>query len=121
MDRSTFSLILISVLLASIAQILLKAGMSGLAGAGATPPSVLLWEVATNLKVVSGLLLYGLSAAVWLVVLSRVPVGLAYPFVSLGFVMTLLLAWLLRGEVPSAPQILGTLTICLGVALMARA
>jgi multidrug transporter EmrE-like cation transporter len=54
-------------------------------------------------------------------VLSRIAVGLAYPFVGLGFVITMLLAWMLRGETPSINQVIGTLTICLGVFLMSRA
>jgi len=77
--------------------------------------------IALNLKVLGGLLVYFASAAVWLFVLARIPVGLAYPFVGLGFVITMLLAWAIRGETPSATQIAGTLTICLGVGLMARA
>jgi drug/metabolite transporter (DMT)-like permease len=77
--------------------------------------------IALNLKVLCGLLIYFASAAVWLLVLARIPVGFAYPFVALGFVMTMLLAWLIRGETPSVPQMVGTLTICLGVAIMARA
>jgi len=121
MDRSTFSLVLVSVFLASLGQILLKAGMSGIAASGSQSGGALILAVATNLKVLAGLFLYFLSAAFWLLVLSRVPVGLAYPFVGLGFIVTMLLAWLIRGEVPSVAQIIGTVTICLGVVLMARA
>jgi multidrug transporter EmrE-like cation transporter len=77
--------------------------------------------IALNIKVLFGLLIYFASAAVWLFVLARIAVGLAYPFVGLGFVVTMLLAWLIRGEIPSMPQIVGTLTICLGVIVMSRA
>ena len=124
MDKSTFSLVLVSVLLSSIAQIVLKEGMSSLsvplaAAQGDTLRTITI--IALNLKVLGGLLVYFASAAVWLFVLARIPVGLAYPFVGLGFVITMLLAWAIRGEAPSATQIAGTLTICFGVGLMARA
>ena len=124
MDRSAFSLVLVSVLLSSIAQIVLKEGMSSvsiqLAGAHGMNMRMAI-AIALNLKVLCGLLIYFASAAVWLFVLARVNVGLAYPFVGLGFVVTMLLAWLIRGEIPSIPQVIGTLTICLGVLVMARA
>jgi multidrug transporter EmrE-like cation transporter len=124
MDRSTFSLVLVSVLLSSIAQIVLKEGMSSatvqLAGAHGANMRMAI-AIALNFKVLCGLLIYFASAAVWLFVLARIAVGLAYPFVGLGFVVTMLLAWLVRGETPSVAQIVGTLTICLGVTLMARA
>jgi multidrug transporter EmrE-like cation transporter len=124
MDKSTFALVLVSVLLSSIAQIVLKEGMSSvtvqLAGAQGVNMRMAI-AVALNFKVFCGLLIYFASAAVWLFVLARIAVGLAYPFVGLGFVVTMLLAWVIRGETPSMAQIVGTLTICLGVAVMSRA
>lgn len=123
MDKSTFSLVLVSVLLSSIAQIVLKEGMSSatvqLAGSQGVNFRMAI-AIALNLKVLCGLLVYFASAAVWLFVLARIPVGLAYPFVGLGFVVTMLLAWLIRGEIPSVTQVAGTVTICLGVTMMAR-
>jgi drug/metabolite transporter (DMT)-like permease len=124
MDKSTFSLVLASVLLSSIAQIVLKGGMSsvGVQMAGSEGGGLrMALAVALNIKVLCGLLIYFASAAVWLFVLARINVGVAYPFVGLGFVMTMLLAWFIRGEIPSVAQVLGTLTICLGVVIMARA
>jgi multidrug transporter EmrE-like cation transporter len=123
MDKSTFSLVLVSVLLSSIAQIVLKGGMSSAAVHSAAAQGFNLRmaiAIASNIKVLCGLLIYFASDAVWLLVLARIAVGFAYPFVGLGFVMTMLLAWLVRGEIPSTAQIVGTLTICLGVTLMAR-
>jgi multidrug transporter EmrE-like cation transporter len=123
MDRSTFFLVLASVLLSSIAQIVLKEGMSsaGVQLAEAQGPARMAIAIALNIKVLCGLLIYFASAAVWLFVLARVAVGLAYPFVGLGFVLTMLLAWLIRGETPSIAQVIGTLTICLGVVIISRA
>jgi drug/metabolite transporter (DMT)-like permease len=124
MDKSTFFLVLVSVLLSSIAQIVLKEGMSSAAVLLAASQGVNMRTaiaIASNIKVLCGLFIYFASAAVWLFVLARTAVGFAYPFVGLGFVVTMLLAWLVRGEIPSLAQMVGTLTICLGVTLMARA
>ena len=123
MNQYLILLILCSVLLSSIAQIVLKMGMSN--------PSVLqamqsqsamqaFIAIATNVYVIGGLTLYFASAAVWLLVLARVDVSFAYPFVGLGFVVTMLLAFFINGEVLSTTKIVGTLCIALGVAIMAQ-
>ena len=123
MNQYLILLILCSVLLSSIAQIVLKTGMSN--------PSVLqamqsqsamqaFIAIATNIYVIGGLTLYFASAAVWLLVLARVDVSFAYPFVGLGFVVTMLLAFFINGEVLSTTKIVGTLCIALGVAIMAQ-
>ncbi|UUX96842.1 multidrug efflux SMR transporter [Aquabacterium sp. J223] len=70
--------------------------------------------------VVGGLVLYFASALVWLAVLTRVPLSAAYPFVGLGFVLTLLFGWLVLGESPSVARLAGTLLIVAGVVLVGR-
>ena len=123
MNARTLSLILLSVAITAVAQVILKRGMSvsgmhealGMGWASAT------LAVASNAWVVAGLALYFLGAVIWLVVLNRVPVSFAYPFVGLGFVLTALLAWGLLGEGLSVARALGTLLVTLGVALIARA
>jgi multidrug transporter EmrE-like cation transporter len=123
MERSVFLLVLTSVLMSAFAQIALKSGMSTPAVAAASAEGinlVMLRAVATSPYVLLGLFLYFASAAVWLLVLAKVDVGLAYPFVGLGFVVTVLLAWGLRGEEPTVGRIAGALIICLGVVVLAR-
>src|SRR5919201_3937593 len=123
MNARTLALILISVAITAVAQVVLKRGMSvsgmhealGMGWASAT------LAVASNAWVVAGLALYFLGAVIWLVVLNRVPVSFAYPFVGLGFVLNALLAWGLLGEGLSIARALGTLLVTLGVALIARA
>lgn len=123
MTPSTFLLILTSVAMSAIAQILLKTGMSrpsiaALLESGRRTDAAL--AIATNLWVVGGLSLYFLSALVWLMVLSRVQVSFAYPFVAMGFVLTMVLGWLVMGDTVGTQRIAGTLLISLGVVLIAR-
>lgn len=123
MTRAVFLLILISVLMSSLAQIVLKAGMSstsvvrGLDG-GLQWATVL--SIATNPYVIGGLAIYFASAVVWLLVLARVEVSLAYPFVGLGFIVTMVLGWWLHGDALNPMRIAGTLLIATGVAVLAR-
>ena len=78
------------------------------------------WLVASNPWVVLGLALYFLSAIVWLLVLSRVDVSFAYPFVGIGFILTMLMGWLALGDLMSPSRVVGTLLIAAGVVLIAR-
>lgn len=123
MSSTLILLILCSVLLSSIAQIVLKTGMSSpnvLASIQLGDNIATFKSICTNLYVIGGLTLYFASAAVWLLVLARVDVSFAYPFVGLGFVVTMLLAFFINGEVLSTAKVIGTLCIALGVAIMAQ-
>jgi drug/metabolite transporter (DMT)-like permease len=64
--------------------------------------------------------MYVLGAGLWLLVLSKVDVSLAYPFVGLGFIMTMLLGWLFLHEGVGVERIIGTLLIAGGVVLVSR-
>lgn len=66
------------------------------------------------------MLAYGASVLIWVIALSRVPVGQAYPLLSLGYVLNLGLAWWLLGEIPNAQRIAGILVIMAGVAMVAK-
>ena len=123
MTLRLFLLILASVSLSALAQIALKAGMSTPSVVGAmrdAPAREFLFEVATNARVVGGLTLYFASAALWLLVLARMPVSAAYPFVGMGFVLTMLLGWLFLGESVGLSRLGGTAMVALGVVLIAR-
>lgn len=62
--------------------------------------------------------LLGCAMLVWLVVLQRVPVGVAYPMLSLNFIFVVLAArWLWREPV-SLRHWLGIALIMAGVAMM---
>jgi multidrug transporter EmrE-like cation transporter len=117
-----FSLILVSVSFSALAQICLKHGMSvpgvqtALAGGGTTTIAL---AVASSPMVWVGLFLYGFSALVWLFVLARVDVSVAYAFVALGFLLTMTLGILLLGEALTVPKMAGTLLVVLGVWLVA--
>lgn len=117
------ALILASILVSVVGQLFLKAGVSKLGTIGgealANLPQ-LLGMVATNPLIILGLACYGLGAAMWIVVLSRVELSLAYPMLGLGYVLVLLTSWLIFGESVSSLRWFGTLMIVAGVMLVAR-
>jgi multidrug transporter EmrE-like cation transporter len=122
MNLSAFLLILAGVLLNAGAQLLLKAGVGPLGalsvGLDNLVPTTL--RVLGQWPIVAGLACYVVSVAVWIVALSRVEVSLAYPMLSLGYVVNALAAWWLFGEALGPMRWAGMLLILGGVLLMAR-
>ena len=118
MNAKILILLLTSVSLSSIAQILLKTGMSEPHVALAIDGDSWIKAISAavfNFWVIAGLTLYFLTAVLWLFVLARIEVSLAYPFVGLGFVLTMILGKFFMGDAVSATRVLGTLLIAVGV------
>ena len=76
--------------------------------------------MATQSHFVIGVACYMVSLVVWIMGLSRVPVSVAYPMLSLGYVINAVAAHYLFGETVSATRWLGIGFIVLGVWLVAR-
>ena len=117
-----FLLVIIGVLLNTTAQILLKTGMLQIGHfeftlTNALPISM---KVATNLPIISGLSCYVLSVVLWLMVLSRVPVSIAYPLASLGYIINAFAAYYFLGEALTPVRMLGIVVILGGVYLIAQ-
>ena len=122
MNLLSFMLVLAGVLLNAAAQLLLKAGTNSI-GAFAFSADNLVpvgSKIASNPFILSGLGCYAVSVVVWIMALSRVEVSLAYPMLSIGYVVNAVAAWYLFGEALSAQRMIGIGTIIVGVFLMAR-
>ncbi|GGA84173.1 EamA family transporter [Neiella sp. HB171785] len=122
MTYLTFGLILFSVFLSVVAQIFLKSGMSNKATLDAFGNGFIsgIVAVSMNLWVVFGMMAYVASAGVWLMVLSKVEVSRAYPFVGLGFIGTMLFGFWFLNEPLTLNKVIGTLCICTGVYFIAK-
>jgi multidrug transporter EmrE-like cation transporter len=122
MNVVSFSLVLAGVLLNAGAQLLLKAGTNSIGAfafsAGNLVPVGI--KVASSPFILAGLGCYAISVVVWIMALSRVEVSLAYPMLSIGYVVNALAAWYLFGEALSAQRLVGIGTIIVGVFLVAR-
>ncbi|HDJ1439764.1 TPA: 4-amino-4-deoxy-L-arabinose-phosphoundecaprenol flippase subunit ArnF [Serratia rubidaea] len=111
-----------SVLLVSVAQLLMKWGMMQL------PPLSLSMTLSTAesltplLAVVAGVAGYGLSMLCWLMALRTLALSRAYPLLSISYALVYLAAVALPwfNESASLPKSLGTLLILLGVWLITR-
>lgn len=110
----------LSVALTALAQLLLKQGMMQPALQVPQHSLDLAWQAALEPRLLGGLMLYATSAVLWALVLSRVDLSLAYPFVGLGAVLVMLLSWLVLGETITLTRLSGALLVVIGVSLVAR-
>ena len=122
MNLLSFALVLFGVLLNAAAQLLLKAGTNAIghfefSGANVLPIG---WKIATQPYIVGGLSCYVVSVAVWILALSRVEVSIAYPMLSIGYVVNAVAAYMLFGEAVGVQRLVGIGIIILGVYVVAR-
>lgn len=120
MSLRLLALILVSVSLSALAQLALKAGTSAVAASRPGTVAEELGGMAQSPMVYLGLGLYGLGAAIWLFVLARAPLSLAYPFVGLGFILTMFAGVVAFQEELTPARIVGTVLIAAGCVLVAR-
>jgi multidrug transporter EmrE-like cation transporter len=116
------ALVLTGVLLNAAAQLLLKAGAGVLTGIPfqASNALTIAGRVIVNLPILAGLCCYAISVIVWILALSRVQVSVAYPMLSIGYVVTAIAAWWLYGETLGPSRIGGIALIIAGVWLVMR-
>jgi drug/metabolite transporter (DMT)-like permease len=117
-----FALIMLAVAINSTAQLLLKAGMQRVGHFEFIPGNIvpIALKIAFNPYIFGGLSCYVMSVIVWMMVLSRTDVGVAYPMGSLGYVLTAMAAWYCFGEVVTVQRLLGIVVIMIGVYLVSR-
>lgn len=117
---TVLTLIFISVTISAIAQVTLKHGMSSQAVqqgiTGGWLETAL--AVASNGYVWLGLIAYAMGAVLWLGVLAKIDVSIAYPFVGFGFILTALFGVFLLGEAFSLIRFVGTCLVVLGILLV---
>jgi multidrug transporter EmrE-like cation transporter len=118
----TFGLLMTGVLLNAAAQLLLKAGTNAVGQFEFSAQNILPvgMKLAFEPHIAGGLACYVVSVAVWIVGLSRVPVSIAYPMLSVGYIVNAVAAWYLFGESLTAQKLAGIGFIVCGVYLVAR-
>lgn len=122
MNISTFGFIISGILLNALAQLLLKKGTNAIGAIHLTADN---WfstglQVATQLPIIGGLSCYVISVVVWIIGLSRVDVSIAYPMLSIGYIVNAIGAWYFLGEVMSVQRLLAIGVIIIGVALLVK-
>ncbi|MCY0386350.1 SMR family transporter [Robbsia sp. Bb-Pol-6] len=122
MTPIAFTLIVTGVLLNACAQLLLKAGTNAVGHFEFSRANLLpiALRLGTQWPIVGGLACYVVSVVVWIMALSRVDVSLAYPMLSLGYVVNAIAAYYLFGEALTMQRLLGIGIVLVGVYVLAR-
>lgn len=77
--------------------------------------------VLLNPYVLLGFVMYALSTIFWLIALSKKELSFVYPFISLTYVLVLVLSSLVLKEDIGLNKIAGTLAIIIGLIIISRA
>jgi multidrug transporter EmrE-like cation transporter len=122
LNITTFLLILTGVLLNAAAQLLLKAGTTRIGSFEFSVANMLPigTQLALQPHILGGLACYVVSVVIWIMALSRVEVSIAYPMLSIGYIVNAVAAYYLFGESLGAQKLLGIGFIVIGVWLVAR-
>jgi multidrug transporter EmrE-like cation transporter len=121
-SAASLTLILTGVMLNAAAQLLLKAGTNAVGHFEFSAQNIVPvgMKLASEPHIAGGIACYIVSLVVWIMGLSRVEVSIAYPMLSIGYVLNALAAWYLFGESLTAQKLVGIVFIVAGVFLVAR-
>lgn len=124
MSLLNLTLVLFSVVMSTGAQLILKVGANRINDLVASQDKGLsiisLIPSYLNVYIIVALLIYFISAAMWVLVLTRVEISIAYPFISIGFIMTLVFGVVFFGESISLGKVFGTSLIIIGCFFIAK-
>ncbi|MEE9426277.1 MAG: EamA family transporter [Methylococcales bacterium] len=115
-------LILFTVLTNFLSQIMLKKGMTTIGKVELSLSGLMssVLDVICNWSIILGILVMVISMASHLIVLSRVDISFAYPFLGLSFVLITIYGHFYLAETVTMWRVIGVLLICSGVAVVAR-
>lgn len=116
----SFLLIIVSVLVGSLGQVVLKLGANRLGSIALAGGTLLndLWRMARTPEIILGFFLFTLSSLIWIKVLTGLELSYAYPMVSLGYVVVALFSYFLLGESFNACKIAGIALIISGIIVL---
>lgn len=122
MTPVAFALVLTGVLLNAAAQLLLKAGTNAVGAIRFDADGLLaaVPRIAAEPHILGGLACYVVSVGVWILALSRTEVSVAYPMLSIGYIVNALAAWYLFAEALTPARLAGIGVIIVGVILVTR-
>ena len=122
MTIATFFIVLLGVLLNAAAQLLLKAGTNRLGTLFPTESEISfeIMRISFQPFIFGGLSCYVLSVSLWILALSKAPVSVAYPMLSIGYVVNAIAAYYLFGESLTMQKMFGISVIIIGVYFVSK-
>ncbi len=115
--------ILLTLAFTVYGQLVLKwqMGSAGPLPAGAAAKLGFLLQQFTNPWIFSGFVSAFVASLAWMAAMTRFELNYAYPFMSLAFVIVMVLGVLFLGEALNLRKVIGTLLVMAGLVVIARA
>lgn len=116
-----FIILFCNVLLATSGHFLLRAGMRKVGRVESLSHAVSqLFQAFSNPFVIGGIAVFGFTTLVWLVILSRVNLSIAYPMIGVGYVLSIPFAHIFFKEPVTPFRVIGSILICIGLYFVAK-
>jgi multidrug transporter EmrE-like cation transporter len=117
-----YLLALLAIGLNAAAQLFLRAAMRPFRESMGAAQNLfsLLPRLLVDPSFLSGMLCYAVSIGLWLAVLAKLPVSVAYPMQSVGYVIVVVSAYFIFGEQIGVTKCAALALIILGVVLLAK-
>ena len=115
------ALLLVSVVFAIAGQLMLKTAMREIGRIGSAQVSAAGQTVTRAIhepRLWVGMVLFGVSALFWLVVLSRIPLSVAYPFVGISYILIVAFSRVLLHEEVPLLRWIGVIVVGIGIAIV---
>ena len=110
-----------AMLFSTTGELFLKRGMNEIGSFDFTAVSAILptvTKIATNPFIWIGMIGFVGGSVFWLSVISRVPLGLAYPMLSLSYVIVVVESWIFLNEGLHPLRVIGSLVIIAWVVIV---
>ena len=110
-----------AMLFSTTGELFLKRGMNQIGSFDfAAVPAIVptLFKIAMNPNIWVGMIGFVGGSVFWLSVISRTPLSLAYPMLSLSYVIVVIESWIFLNEGLNPLRVVGSLVIIAGVALV---
>ncbi|MDQ3954988.1 MAG: EamA family transporter [Actinomycetota bacterium] len=117
----SMALLVVSVVFAIAGQLTLKSAMEQIGRIGAqevSAPADTIGRAVKEPRLWAGLFLFGVSAVFWLVVLSRVPLSVAYPIVGVSYILIVAFSKLVLHEHVPTIRWIGAAVVALGIGII---
>ncbi len=117
---TAYVLLFVAICFSVSGELLLKHGMNQV-GALSLQPSAIIQGLITTFShpaVLGGFALIFGGSIFWLAVISRVNLSVAYPMLSMGYILVVFLSWLFLNEQITIHRFAGVLVICAGVVMI---
>ena len=115
-----YGFVLVTILFTVVGQLLIKwqAMQAGSLPAAWSERASFMMHLLLNPWIILGLLSAVVAACAWMLAMTRLPISIAYPMMSLTYPLVIVASWWLLGETLSLWRAVGVVFILAGIALL---